>query len=99
MKNLKIKLALGALFAAAVYGVADYHGVETKRVAVNAAERDPKTKEYKVFHLKWNSADIQNTFLAAAKTQDSVDVRYYGWRMPFFSVFPNVTTVAPVPKK
>jgi len=59
------------------------------------------------WYLKWDSGDIaaQATSLAQAETaemaqgkaRDVVLVKYYGARLPFFSLFPNVLSLEKVP--
>ena len=41
------------------------------------------------FYFKWDSADVQTRAESLAADKELVAVRHYGWRIPFFSVFPN----------
>lgn len=44
-------------------------------------------------YLKWNSADLQTRFSSFARSESIVAVRHYGWRLTFFSMFPNALSV------
>lgn len=47
-------------------------------------------------YMKWDSADLQTTARTYAKrdgTGPTVRVKYYGWRIKLFSVFPNATSL------
>lgn len=41
------------------------------------------------FYFKWNSSDVQNSL----KQGQKVKIHYYGWRIPFFSWYPNIVSV------
>lgn len=96
----------------AVSGLAYQHGTccENVTFTVNKAERVVKddSSKYLIFtdkgvyentdalwHWKWNSSDIYNK-IAAGKTYEA---RTYGWRMPFFSTYPNILDVKELPSK
>lgn len=38
------------------------------------------------FYFKWNSSDVQNSFVVGGKFK----ISYYGWRIPFISSYPNI---------
>lgn len=47
-------------------------------------------------YMKWDSADLQTTARTYAKrdgTGPTVRIKYYGWRVKIFSVFPNATSL------
>lgn len=48
-----------------------------------------------LFHWKYNSSDIQG------KLRDGEVYRFevYGWRIPFFSMYRNITSIQPVAEK
>lgn len=37
-------------------------------------------------YFKWNSSDLQNQLMQPGRYQ----IEYYGWRIPFFSTYPNI---------
>jgi hypothetical protein len=41
------------------------------------------------YYLKFNSSDIQGQLMQGG----TFNVSYYGWRVPFFSQYPNITDV------
>ncbi len=96
----------------AVTTLAYQHGTccENVTFTVNKAERvvSGKTSKYLIFtdkgvyentdalwHGKWNSSDVYNK-IATKKTYEA---RTYGWRMPFFSVYPNILDVRELPSQ
>ncbi len=44
------------------------------------------------FYFKWNSSDVQNSLVVGQK----VKLNYYGWRIPFFSAYPNIISTQKV---
>lgn len=53
-------------------------------------------------YFKYDSADLQAEAQDAVSTRDNprwMIVRYYGWRIPFVSMFPNATSMAPAPSR
>lgn len=42
-----------------------------------------------LFHWKWNSTDIQSKIAE----RETYTFHYYGWRIPFLSVYPNLVSV------
>ena len=49
-------------------------------------------------YFKYDSADLQAEAQDAVSTRDAprwMAVRYYGWRIPFVSMFPNATSMEP----
>lgn len=47
-------------------------------------------------YLKWDSADLQTLARTNAKrdgTGPTVRIKYYGWRIKLFSMFPNATSL------
>ena len=47
-------------------------------------------------YMKWDSADLQTTARTYANrdgTGPTVRIKYYGWRVKLFSVFPNATSL------
>jgi hypothetical protein len=51
------------------------------------------------WYLKFNSADVQARAQDAVSTQAAprwMAVRYYGWRVPYLSMFPNAVSLWPV---
>jgi len=50
-------------------------------------------------YFKFDSANLQAEAQDAVSTRDAprwMAVRYYGWRIPFLSMFPNATSMKPV---
>jgi hypothetical protein len=50
------------------------------------------SNEDSLLQFKWNSADVQSK----VKVGETYTFNVNGWRVPFFSSFPNVDTVEPV---
>jgi hypothetical protein len=49
-------------------------------------------------YFKFNSADVQAEAQDAVSTRDAprwMVVRYYGWRVPYLSMFPNAVSMSP----
>jgi hypothetical protein len=49
-------------------------------------------------YFKFNSADVQAEGQDAVSTRDAprwMVVRYYGWRVPYLSMFPNAVSMSP----
>ena len=44
---------------------------------------------------KWNSSDVQ----ARLKEGDRFQIQAYGWRVPFFSMYENITSVKKMPHR
>jgi len=42
-----------------------------------------------IWHLKFNSTDVQ----AEIANGQSYHIKYYGWRIPFLSVYPNIISI------
>jgi hypothetical protein len=51
-----------------------------------------KNTDSKLLEFKWNSSDLYGELLAGKRYH----IRYYGIRFGFFSMYPNITTVAPL---
>ena len=47
-------------------------------------------------YLKFDSADLQTKIKSFATDKQLVALRHYGWRLRFFSIFPNAVKVWPV---
>jgi hypothetical protein len=74
---------------------------------INARGRDGDLLEFRnedtgfgfPFYFKFDSATLHNQAQEAVSTSEApnwVAVRYYGWRIPFLSMFPNAVSIAPV---
>ncbi len=53
-------------------------------------------------YFKYDSADLQAEAQDAVSTRDAprwMIVRFYGWRIPFVSMFPNATSMTPAPSR
>lgn len=53
-------------------------------------------------YLKFDTATLDNQAREAISTQDDprwMIVRYYGWRIPFLSMFPNAVSMEPAPSR
>ena len=64
---------------------------------------DPETKDVHVFrnqdngwYLKFASADVQARADQMKGDRELAKVTWYGWRIPMFSMFPNVISMKPV---
>lgn len=58
--------------------------------------RNEDTGWFFPFYFKFDSADIQAKAQNFARTDNNLTlVRYYGWRSHVFSMFPNLTDLAP----
>uniref|UniRef100_A0AAU6W4A6 Uncharacterized protein n=1 Tax=Pseudomonas phage Cygsa01 TaxID=3138529 RepID=A0AAU6W4A6_9VIRU len=51
-----------------------------------------KNTDSKLLEFKWNSSDLYGELVAGKRFH----IRYYGVRFGFFSMYPNITTVAPL---
>lgn len=45
-----------------------------------------------LLYFKFDSSDVQNELMNKGKFK----ITYYGWRVPFFSIYPNILTASPV---
>lgn len=51
-----------------------------------------RNADSKLLELKWNSSDLYGELVAGRRFR----ISYYGVRFGFFSMYPNITTVAPL---
>lgn len=54
------------------------------------------------FYFKFDTATLDNQAREAISTPEDPNwqiVRYYGWRVPFMSMFPNMTSMTPAPSR
>lgn len=113
--RLIIFLIIGVLAFGIIYNIAWFCSGEEVTIEVNDKERivesdsDGKTdskylvfaesetfENTDVFFLgKWNSSDIQGHL----KPGHCYKVKVYGWRMPFFSSYRNITEIVEEVKK
>ncbi|KKO08443.1 hypothetical protein LCGC14_0043810 [marine sediment metagenome] len=71
----------------------DVYYIQTENI--ESAKPRVYSNEDNFFYIKWNSADIQSRAQSLASDKSIVAVRHYGWRSPYFSLFPNVTKIEP----
>ncbi|WP_201737353.1 DUF1523 family protein [Helicobacter pylori] len=74
-----------------VYFVQTYDPKDKKSVTVY---RNEDTRFSFPFYFKFNSADI--SALAQSLVNQQVEVKYYGWRINLFNMFPNVIFLKPL---
>ncbi len=74
-----------------VYFVQTYDPKDQKSVTVY---RNEDTRFSFPFYFKFNSADI--SALAQSLVNQQVEVKYYGWRINLFNMFPNVIFLKPL---
>lgn len=93
-----------ALAGSVVYGVGGYFvpkHIKTRitdaqmakvdDVFMIATEAEPFQNYDAMYRFKFNSGTIQNTAIRLKGKQ--VDIRAYGWRVPFFSSYKNVVGI------
>ena len=54
------------------------------------------------WYFKFDTATLDNQAREAISTQDNprwMIIRYYGWRIPFLSMFPNAVSMEPAPSR
>ena len=73
---------------------------------INARARDGDLWEFRnedtgwgfPWYFKWDSATLHNQAQEAVSTAETpkwMVIRYYGWRLPFISMFPNAVSMQP----
>lgn len=73
---------------------------------INARSRDGDLWEFRnedtgwgfPWYFKWDSATLHNQAQEAVSTSEAprwMVIRYYGWRLPFVSMFPNAVSMTP----
>lgn len=105
MKNKRyLAIVAAASFAVSAYLTTPYWTHETKEVSVinTIVKNTQHDSKYLVFtdqgvfqntdtwyYFKFDSSDIQGKVMQGGKFKLS----YYGFRVPFFSMYPNITNV------
>ena len=98
----KFLIGLAVVVFLGLFTAWGYYGIETETVRIVSTESDNiRTvrvsdndtmvfrNEDAIIFFKWDSEDVQARASALEKENTDVEVRYYGWRVPIFSMFPN----------